>query len=84
VQPAAVVAVTVYVDGEERVATTDAPVVALRPVEGDQAYVDPPEAVSVMLVPQITAGLGEIAVRGKEFAVAVAVAEQDPVVPVTV
>ena len=54
-----VVPVTVYVVVELGVAVTDAPVVADKPVDGLQEYVDAPLAVKVMLEPKqiVAAGL---------------------------
>ena len=51
VQPAALVPVTVYVVVEEGEATTVAPVVLLRPVDGVHEYVVAPVAVSEELLP---------------------------------
>ena len=84
-QPFAV-PVTVYVVVAVGEAITDAPVVALRPVEGVQAYVVAPEAVSVAEEPaQIAAGPLIVTV-GFGFTVTVAfTAELQPdAVPVTV
>jgi hypothetical protein len=68
-------------------AVTVAPVVALKPVAGDQLYVVAPLAVSTALPPeQKVAEEGEILTDGEAFTVTVTVEMpvQPPVVPVTV
>jgi hypothetical protein len=52
--PLASVPVTVYAILEVGLAVTDDPLVAERPVEGDQLYVDPPDAVKVVDDPEQT------------------------------
>jgi hypothetical protein len=64
--------VTVYVVVVAGVAVTVAPVVALKPVAGDQLYVKPPEAVSVALWPgHMVAEFTVIGVKVEQLIVAV-------------
>jgi hypothetical protein len=75
VQPPDADPVTVYVMVDVGEAITVAPVVALRAVDGDQAYVVPPEAVSETFDPlQIDAeeGVTVIVIEGVTFTIAVA------------
>jgi hypothetical protein len=68
-------------------AVTVAPVVALKPVAGDQLYVVAPLAVKEVLFPeQIVGDAGLTVTLGVEFTVTVTVVllEHPPVVPVTV
>lgn len=79
-----VVPVTVYVIPLVDVEVTTLPVVALNPVGGDHAYVDAPFAVNVADEPaQTVCALTVIVGIGTTVKVAVAVAEQPLVVPVT-
>lgn len=87
-QPAALVPVTVYVRVAVVLQTTEAPVVALRPVDGVQTYVLPPPALIVVELPiQIAEDTGVAVMVGIAFTVIVAVARlAQPVavlVPVT-
>jgi hypothetical protein len=79
-------ATTVYVVVEGGVATGFATVVLLRPVDGDQLKLVPPTALSVAEDPaQIgDAELDAVTVIPPTKIVTVSVAEQPPVVPVTV
>jgi len=80
-----VVPVTVYVVELPGFAVTVDPVVALNPVEGVQLYVVPPEAVSVVEVPeQMVAELTVTVGLGLTVTAEVLSSEQLPVVPVTV
>ena len=58
--PAAEVPVTVYVVASDSLQDTDAPVEALRPVDGDQLYVDAPEAESDTSAPPHTAAVAGV------------------------
>ena len=74
-QPLKSVTITVYVVLAVGVAVTVEPVVALNPVEGLQAYVVPPAAVSVELPPRQTdAGEAVAVAMGLELTVTVTVA----------
>jgi hypothetical protein len=85
VQPEADVPETVYVVVEAGLAVTEAPVVALNPVDGAHEYVLPPEAVNVPDNPeQIEIGEEAIVGNGLTVIVAIAVLEQPEEVPVTV
>ena len=76
VQPAALVAVTVYVVVVEGLAVTVAPDVAERPVEGDQAYVEAPDAVRETFPPEVIEGdAGVITTVGLALTVAEPVAK---------
>lgn len=80
-----VVPVIVYVVVTVGLAVTDAPVVALNPVEGDQLYVVAPLAVSVVLLPlQIVAEFTVTTGFGFTVTLQVLVPTHEPVVPVTV
>lgn len=70
VHPAALVPVTVYVIVLVGLAVTFAPVVALKPVDGDQVYVEAPEAVKLTDAPiQIFEVAGVTATKGRGFTV---------------
>ena len=70
---------------EVTVEVTVEPVVPLKPVEGVQLYVVPPEAVSVAVPPEHIVGeLTVIVGVGLTVTVDVAVAEHPLLVPVTV
>jgi hypothetical protein len=82
-----VVPTTVYVVVVVGFAVTTAPVVPLKPVEGDQLYVDAPDAASVVLLPEHKVNVvGVTFVIGVGFTVMVTVVDplQPPLVPVTV
>jgi hypothetical protein len=67
--------VTVYVVVEEGDATTEAPVVADRPVAGLHEYVLPPDAVNVVELPlQMVAEAGVITKLGPDTVVKVTLA----------
>jgi hypothetical protein len=74
-QPAALVPVTVYVVVEPTLHVTVAPVEALRPVAGDQLYVDAPlEVIDVEPPAHIEALTGVITTVGNGLTVMVRVA----------